>query len=169
MTRTAAYIGLGSNLADPRAQIERALHALATLADTRLVRVSRLYRSAPWGLAAQPDFVNAAAALETNLSPHALLAALLAIERAAGRERGGVRYGPRVIDLDLLVHGEWLLDEPGLHLPHPRLHERAFVLVPLVEIAPDLIVPGRGPARALLAAVDASTCRVLESAPAATE
>jgi 2-amino-4-hydroxy-6-hydroxymethyldihydropteridine diphosphokinase len=158
-----AYIGLGSNLADPSVQVEAGLRALANLPQTRLVARSRLYRSAPWGRADQPEFVNAAAALETDLSPRKLLNELLAIERASGRERDGTRWGPRVLDLDILVYGDRRIAEPGLYVPHPHLHERAFALVPLAEIAPELDVPGRGRIAALLAGVDASTCmRVAE-------
>jgi 2-amino-4-hydroxy-6-hydroxymethyldihydropteridine diphosphokinase len=156
------YIGLGSNLADPRAQIEAALRALARLPQTRLVRRSRLYRSAPWGRLDQPEFVNAAAVLETDLPPRELLDGLLAIERNAGRTRDATRWGPRVLDLDILIHGDTVIDEPGLHLPHPHLHERAFVLVPLTEIAADLMVPGRGSVDSLLRQIDASGCRALE-------
>ncbi|HEY7872413.1 MAG TPA: 2-amino-4-hydroxy-6-hydroxymethyldihydropteridine diphosphokinase [Rudaea sp.] len=152
------YIGLGSNLADPRTQVENGLRALAALADSRLRRRSRLYRSAPWGRADQPEFVNAVAHLETTLTPRELLDRLLAIERAAGRERDGTRWGPRVLDLDILVFGTLELDEPGLHLPHPHLHERAFALAPLAEIAPDLVIPGRGRVRDLLARIDVSDC-----------
>jgi 2-amino-4-hydroxy-6-hydroxymethyldihydropteridine diphosphokinase len=155
------YIGLGSNLADPRAQVEDGLRALAELADTRLVRSSRLYRSAPWGRADQPEFVNAVAELDTALGPHILLGALLAIERHAGRERDATRWGPRVLDLDILAYGDLVLDTPGLHLPHPHLHERAFVLVPLCEIAPHLRIPGKGRGDELLARLDATTCRAL--------
>lgn len=153
------YIGLGSNLADPAAQVEAGLRALARLPKTRLVARSRLYSSAPWGRVDQPEFVNAAAQLETVLEPGLLLDALLQIERAAGRERDGTRWGPRVLDLDILVYGERRIAEPGLHVPHPHLPERAFVLVPLAEIAPDLQVPGRGRVADLLAGVDASTCK----------
>jgi 2-amino-4-hydroxy-6-hydroxymethyldihydropteridine diphosphokinase len=157
------YIGLGSNLADPAAQVAAGLRALARLPRTRLVAHSRLYRSAPWGRADQPAFVNAAAQLETALEPRELLDALLRIERAAGRERDGTRWGPRVLDLDILAYGEKRIAEPGLHVPHPRLPERAFVLVPLAEIAPDLRIPGCGRVADLLAGVDASTCeRVAE-------
>lgn len=152
------YIGLGSNLADPRVQVEAGLSALAGLPMTRLVARSRLYRSAPWGRADQPEFVNAVAQIETALAPRELLDALLAIERHAGRKRDGARWGPRVLDLDVLAYGERRIAEPGLHVPHPHLHERAFVLVPLVEIAPDLDIPGRGRIKDLLAGVDASTC-----------
>jgi 2-amino-4-hydroxy-6-hydroxymethyldihydropteridine diphosphokinase len=161
-----AYVGLGSNLADPRAQVERALRALAQLPRTTLVRCSRLYRSAPWGRADQPEFVNAVAELRTELSARELLEALLAIERRAGRERDATRWGPRVLDLDILVYGDRVIDETGLHVPHPHLAERAFVLAPLAEIAPDLIVPERGRVAALLARIDASGCTPLEIPPA---
>jgi len=157
-----AYIGLGSNLADPRARVESALQALERLPRTQLVQRSRLYRSAPWGRGGQPDFVNAAAVLRTGLAPRELLAALLTIERAEGRQRGGERWGPRVLDLDILVYADRVIDEPGLHVPHPHLHERAFVLAPLAEMAPDLEIPGRGRVDALLAEIDASGCKVLE-------
>lgn len=158
---TSAYIGLGSNLADPRAQVEGALLALAALAATRLLRRSCLYRSAPWGRADQPEFVNAVAQLDTTLAPQSLLDALLAIERDAGRERDTTRWGPRVLDLDILLYGDVVLDEPGLHLPHPHLHERVFVLMPLCEIAPQLQIPGHGRADALLMRLDSSTCQPL--------
>ena len=156
------YIGLGSNLADPRAQVEAGLRALARLTDTRLVRSSRLYRSAPWGRTNQPEFVNAVAELYTNLAPQSLLDALLAIERQAGRERDATRWGPRVLDLDILVYADLVIDLPGLHVPHPHLHERAFVLMPLCEIAPDLWIPGKGRADVLLAQLGATTCRALD-------
>jgi len=157
-----AYIGIGSNLSDPVAQVTSAFDALARLPRSRLVARSHLYRSAPWGVAAQPDFVNAAAAVETGLSPSELLRALLEIERARGRERGADRWGPRVLDLDLLVHGERIVDEPGVRVPHPHLHERAFALVPLADVAPDLEIPGRGAIRDLLAAIGANPCRRLD-------
>jgi len=158
------YIGLGSNLADPRAQVEHALRALDAVPLTQLLRRSRLYRSAPWGRADQPEFVNAVAELRTGLTPRALLAALLAIERGAGRERDATRWGPRVLDLDILVYGDQSIDEPGLHVPHPHLHERAFVLLPLAEIAPDLSVPGRGHVADLARQIDTAGCRPLEIA-----
>ena len=159
----AAYIGVGSNLADPRAQVERALQNIARLPQSRLLRSSRLYRSAPWGMLDQPEFVNAATAIETELSPQALMQALLAIERDAGRDRNGERWGPRILDLDLLLYGALTLAEPGLQLPHPRLHERAFVLLPLAEIAPHLDVPGRGPISALLANIDTADCHLIDT------
>jgi 2-amino-4-hydroxy-6-hydroxymethyldihydropteridine diphosphokinase len=154
-----AYVGLGSNLDDPGAQLRAALSSLANLPRTRLSRASRLYRTPPWGRLDQPEFVNAVAELETELTPQELLAALQQIERSAGRERVE-RWGPRVLDLDLLLHGQRQLDLPGLHLPHPHLHERAFVLMPLVELVPDVVVPGRGRVADLLAAVD---CRGIEA------
>jgi 2-amino-4-hydroxy-6-hydroxymethyldihydropteridine diphosphokinase len=159
-----AHIGVGSNLASPRAQVERALQCLARLPQSRLLRSSRLYRSAPWGMLDQPEFVNAAAAIETGLSPSALMQALLAIEREAGRDRSGERWGPRILDLDLLLYGALVLAEPGLQLPHPHLHERAFVLLPLAEITPDLDVPGRGPISALLARIDTADCHLIDTA-----
>jgi 2-amino-4-hydroxy-6-hydroxymethyldihydropteridine diphosphokinase len=163
------YIGLGSNLAEPRAQVEAGLQALTRMTRTRLLQRSRLYRSAPWGKVDQPDFINAVAQLETELEPRALLGQLLAIEHAAGRIRSGDRWGPRVLDMDILLHGERVLDEPGLHVPHPHLAQRAFVLVPLAEIAPDLQVPGIGPIQRLLTQVDTMACLPLELDRTATE
>ena len=163
------YIGLGSNLADPRAQVESGLQALARLPLTRLVRHSHLYRSAPWGNTQQPEFVNAVAQLETSLPPRELLDELLGIERAAGRIRAGERWGPRMLDLDILLYGERVLDEPGLCVPHAHLAQRAFVLLPLAEIASDLQVPGRGPIHTLLQRVDKSACLPLEPLSTLTE
>lgn len=140
-----AYVGLGSNLSVPLEQLRSALAALEALPGTSVLKVSSFYRTAPVGHAAQPDFVNAVAAIETSLAPHALLEALLAIERRHGRIRTEPN-GPRTLDLDLLVYGKVRADEPGLSLPHPRMHERAFVMVPLAEIAPDLRVGSHGSA-----------------------
>ncbi|ABM95972.1 2-amino-4-hydroxy-6-hydroxymethyldihydropteridine diphosphokinase [Methylibium petroleiphilum] len=137
-----AYVGLGANLGDARLTLQVALDALAALPDTRLVAVSSLYRSAPID-SSGPDYLNAVAALDTALEPHALLSALQAIEQVNGRERP-YRNAPRTLDLDLLLHGDTRLDTPTLTLPHPRLHQRAFVLLPLAEIAPALALPGRG-------------------------
>ena len=139
-----AYIGLGSNLQDPVAQIERAFAELAALPGTELTARSPLYKSPPMGPQDQPDFVNAAAALATDLAPDALLQALLGIERTHGRRRDGTRWGPRSLDLDLLLYGDRVLPGPGLVLPHPGLHERSFVLYPLADIAPQQRVPGHG-------------------------
>ena len=151
---TPAYVALGSNLDDPRAQVGRAFDALATLPDTRLVARSPSYRSAPLGPVSQPDFVNAVAGLLTQLAPRALLDALKSLEAALGREAPVVRWGARRIDRDLLVHGAARVEEQGLCVPHPGLAERAFVLLPLADIAPDLEVPGLGRVRSLAARVD---------------
>jgi 2-amino-4-hydroxy-6-hydroxymethyldihydropteridine diphosphokinase len=156
-----AYVALGSNLDDPRAQVERGFDALATLPHTALRARSRLYRTLPWGVTDQPDFVNAVASLETALTPRDLLEALLAIESRAGRVRN-LRYGPRVLDLDLLLYDDAELHEPGLDIPHPRLHERPFVLLPLADLAVDLVVPGHGRVADLLACMDASGCTPLD-------
>ena len=146
-----AFIGLGANLGDPEAQVRRALAALADLPGTRLVTASSFYRSAPVGVVAQPDFINAVAEIETALGARALLEALLAAERRFGRRRD-FPGAPRTLDLDLLLYGDRVIAEPGLVVPHPRMHERAFVLAPLAEIAPDIAIPGKGRAGALLAA-----------------
>lgn len=152
-----ASIGLGGNLGDVAMTIGYAFIALAGLPGTHVLRCSRLYLTPAWGMTAQPDFINAAALLSTQLSPDALLAELLRIEREAGRDRDAQpeRWGPRALDLDLLLYGDAVIAHPGLSVPHPHLHERAFVLVPLAEIAPDALVPGHGCVDALLAAVDA--------------
>lgn len=152
-TAHVAFVGLGSNLQDPAAQLQRTIAALGRLPGTQLLRASRLYRTPPWGLLEQPEFVNAVVELSTTLGARDLLEALHALERAAGRAREQ-RWGPRVLDLDLLLYDALQLDEPGLHLPHPHLHERAFVLVPLAELAPALRVPGRAAVSELLATVD---------------
>jgi len=147
-----AYIALGANLADPMAQIRAAFVTLGTLPESRLLRTSSLYRTAPVGIHGQPDFINAVAAVDTTLTPQALLDALFAIEAQFGRRRD-FHLAPRTLDLDLLLVDDQVVDSPKLHLPHPRLHLRAFVLAPLVEIAPDCRIPGRGQAAAWLAAV----------------
>lgn len=154
---TDACVALGSNLDGPRTRVERAFAALAALPGTRVSARSRLYRTPPWGVVDQPDFINAVAVLDTTLAPRGLLQALLAIEARAGRVRG-IRNGPRVLDLDLLLYGGQTIHLPDLEVPHPRLQDRAFVLVPLAEVAPDLEVPGRGRVADLLARVDTSGC-----------
>ena len=136
MKPAPAYVALGSNLQDPAAQVRAGFAALAALPATRLTAQSALYRSAPVGYAGQPDFINAVAAIETLLAPRALLDALLAIERSRGRVRE-FPNAPRTLDLDVLLYGDLLLNEHGLTIPHPRMHERAFVLAPLAEIAPE--------------------------------
>jgi 2-amino-4-hydroxy-6-hydroxymethyldihydropteridine diphosphokinase len=156
-----AYVGLGSNLDAPSRQIARAFEALDELGDTQLVRRSRCYRTKPYGPVPQPDFVNAAAGLLTQLSARGLLEALKATETRLGRVRSAERWGPRRIDLDLLVYGDARIDEAGLTIPHPGVAERAFVLAPLADVAPELKVPGLGLVRDLLAAVDTSDIQVL--------
>ncbi|MCC6659624.1 MAG: 2-amino-4-hydroxy-6-hydroxymethyldihydropteridine diphosphokinase [Phycisphaerales bacterium] len=139
-----ALIAIGSNLGDRAAHLRTATSALRTLPESRLVAVSPVFETAPIGPVAQGPYLNAAAALQTTLGPRALLGALLAIERAAGRERReGERWGPRTLDLDLLIYENLIVNEPGLTLPHPRLHERAFVLEPLSHIAAAAVIPGK--------------------------
>lgn len=188
-TTVDAVVGLGSNQGDSVARVREAVEALGRLPGTRVAMASRCYRTPAWGVVEQPDFINAAALLRTTLEPGALLEAMLGIERAAGRVRspdGGDRWGPRVLDLDLLLYGARQVDLPGLTVPHPYLHERAFALVPLLEVWPDAVIPGRGPAREALAglatgaiealpyaddsatpprAAELSTCRSMPRAP----
>jgi 2-amino-4-hydroxy-6-hydroxymethyldihydropteridine diphosphokinase len=147
-----AYVGLGSNLDNPVAQVRGALATLAEIPHTRLVAHSSLYRNPPMGPAEQPEFVNAVAGLLTSLSAEALLQALNAIEDAHGRRRDGVRWGPRTLDLDLLIYGEMHLESERLTLPHAGLAERPFVLIPLAELAPGLRIPGGAMAAHLAAA-----------------
>jgi 2-amino-4-hydroxy-6-hydroxymethyldihydropteridine diphosphokinase len=134
---TLAYVGLGANLGDREASIRRA----AELIGAR--RLSTIIETEPWGITDQPDFLNAVAEVETDAGARVLLDRLLEVERELGRVRDGKRWGPRTIDLDLLLYGSEKSDLPALRLPHPRLHERLFVLVPLAELAPDLVVPGK--------------------------
>lgn len=149
-----AYIGLGSNLGDPRAQVGRAIEALARLPGCTLGRRSSLYCTTPVGPMPQPEYVNAVVSITTGLAPLGLLAALQGIEHDHGRVRDGTRWGPRTLDLDLLLYGDWQLRLPDLVLPHPELANRAFVLVPLAEIAPTTLqVPGLGHPQDLLAAL----------------
>ena len=147
---TTAYVGIGSNLKDPRAQVLQAFKELDGLPHTRVVKKSSLYRSAPMGHAAQPDFINAVAQIETGLPAERLLAELQEVESRHGRERS-FPNAPRALDLDVLLFGNAVLDTPSLKLPHPRMHERAFVLKPLVEVFAEATIPGHGLATALLA------------------
>jgi 2-amino-4-hydroxy-6-hydroxymethyldihydropteridine diphosphokinase len=145
-----AYVGLGSNLEDPAEQVRRALEQLRGIDGLRFVSASPLYKNPPMGPQDQPDYVNAVAALLTLLTPQALLESLQALENSLGRVRtDGDRWGPRVIDLDLLVYGRTELSEPGLNLPHSGISERNFVLLPLCDIAPSLNVPGQGTVKML--------------------
>jgi 2-amino-4-hydroxy-6-hydroxymethyldihydropteridine diphosphokinase len=151
---TRAYVGLGSNLGDRDAYLHAALGALAVEPGIEVVAVSSFRDTDPLGVVDQPRFLNAATQLETTLTARAVLERLLAIERRLGRTRGGERFGPRTIDLDLLLYGDERLDEPGLEVPHPRLHERRFALEPLAELDPGLVVPGHGRVDELLASLD---------------
>lgn len=166
MDEVVAYIGIGSNLDDPEHQVQSAIEELARLPESRVTRASGLYRTPPWGMTEQPPFVNAAVSLRTRLSPRALLDGLLAIERSRGRVRDGTRWGPRVLDLDILLYGGRSLHEDGLHIPHPRIAERAFVLMPLADLDADLVVPGHGRVRELLAHVDTAGCTPIAQAGA---
>jgi 2-amino-4-hydroxy-6-hydroxymethyldihydropteridine diphosphokinase len=150
---TRAFVGLGANLGDREGTIRRALELLAAREGIEIVAVSALRETEPVGYVDQPSFLNGAAEVETTLRPRQLLDALLDVERGLGRERGE-RWGPRTIDLDLLLYGDERIAEPGLTVPHPRLHERRFALEPLVELDPDLDVPGRGRLADLLARLD---------------
>lgn len=150
---TLAWIALGANLGDGAATLDAALRDLDRASGTRLVAQSRFYRSPAVGPGPQPDYVNAVARLETTLAPHALLDELLAIEVRHGRVRDGTRWGPRTLDLDLLLYGDLVMDDERLAVPHPEMTRRNFVLAPLLELDPDLVIPGAGPARAALARV----------------
>jgi 2-amino-4-hydroxy-6-hydroxymethyldihydropteridine diphosphokinase len=149
---TVAYVGLGANVGEPRRQLESAITELQGLSDSRVTAVSGIYRSAPLGFVDQPDFLNAVVQLDTELPPQALLARLREIEDRHGRERPFAN-APRTLDLDLLLCGDRVVNSPGLVLPHPRLHERAFVLRPLLDLDAEISIPGKGKARDLL-----STC-----------
>jgi 2-amino-4-hydroxy-6-hydroxymethyldihydropteridine diphosphokinase len=152
---TRAYVGLGGNVGDVEATMMEALLVIDGLPQTSIRAQSGFYRSSPWGRTDQDDFLNAVIELQTRLAPRVLLDYLLEVETRFGRVRDqSDKWGPRTLDLDLLLFGEDILDLPGMHVPHPRLHERAFVLVPLAEIAAKLQVPGRGRVSELLALVD---------------
>ena len=151
---TRAYVGLGANLGDREGMLRLALERLAAEPSVELVTASTLRETEPEDFLDQPRFLNGAAAVETDLSPRQLLARLQLIECELGRRRAGPRFGPRVIDLDLLLYGSETVSEPELEIPHPRLHLRRFALEPLVELDPELEVPGKGPVSALLAGLD---------------
>jgi 2-amino-4-hydroxy-6-hydroxymethyldihydropteridine diphosphokinase len=152
-----AFVGLGSNLGDRESNLRAAVGRLRGLSGTEVLGVSRFRDTEPLGYVDQPRFLNGAVELRTDLEPRGLLEALLELERAFGRDRGtGPPQGPRTLDLDLLLYGDETIAEPGLTVPHPRLHERAFVLEPLVELDPGLEVPGKGPVQALLSELDSA-------------
>lgn len=152
--RSTAFVALGSNLRDPDWQVRQAIREIDEIPETALVKISSLYQTAPVGIVDQPPFVNAVVQVETTLSPHDLLTHLTEIEQRHGRVRGE-KNGPRTLDLDILLFNEWAIDDERLVTPHPRMHQRPFVLVPLLEIAPDVFIPDRGFARLLLATLDA--------------
>lgn len=158
IVHSLVMIGLGSNMRDPVWQIRTALREIDDLEGCSLLRVSSLYESAPVGGVEQPAFINAVAEIETTLSPQVLIAGLLAIERSHDRVRS-VKNGPRTLDLDILVFNDWQLDGVDLVTPHPRAHERAFVLLPLLELAPELYIPGKGSARDFLPQVRGQSVR----------
>jgi 2-amino-4-hydroxy-6-hydroxymethyldihydropteridine diphosphokinase len=161
-----AWIGLGGNREDSGALLVEALARLAAVPGVALLRRSAPYRSPPWGRHDQPDFINAVAELETALRPPALLGQLLEIERGLGRQRvETTRWGPRCIDLDLLTYGALSVQSEELELPHPRMHLRAFVLVPLLELEPGFVIPGRGPAADCLRALDADEVAAVAPLP----
>ena len=147
---TRAYVGLGANLGDRERTLHGAVDALAAEDGVEVVAVSTLRETEPVGVGAQPLYLNGAAELETTLTAHELLDRLLAVEQRFGRVRVPGEHAPRTLDLDLLLYGDDVIDEPGLTVPHPRLHERRFVLEPLAELAPGLVVPGRGDVESLL-------------------
>jgi 2-amino-4-hydroxy-6-hydroxymethyldihydropteridine diphosphokinase len=148
---TLAYVGLGANLGEPRRQLTEAIIAMSGLPETRLASHSSFYRTAPVGFENQPEFLNAVAALDTRLAPGVLLQGLQGIERRHHRERS-FPNAPRTLDLDLLLFGDERIARPGLTVPHPRMHERAFVLQPLLELDPDVCIPGKGKASVFLSA-----------------
>lgn len=160
-----AWIGLGGNRADSADLFERALAAMAAEPGVTRQRRSANYRSPPWGVTDQPDFVNAVAELDAALEPLALLRLLLQVEARLGRRRTTQQWGPRCIDLDLLTYGDLRLRSDELELPHPRMHLRAFVLVPLLELEPGFVIPGRGPAAECLRRIDADDVAAVTPVP----
>ena len=148
---TRVYLGIGSNLQGPIQQVRQAIMAIAGLPQTQLMAQSRLYRSAPMGPQPQPDYINAVVCVDTDLAAAELLEALHGLEQTQGRVRDGSRWGPRTLDVDILLYGDESINQPQLVVPHPGLHERNFVLYPLSEIAPALVIPGRGALSDLLA------------------
>jgi 2-amino-4-hydroxy-6-hydroxymethyldihydropteridine diphosphokinase len=160
---TRVFVGIGGNVGEVETTIAEAMWALDSLPQTSIRAQSRMYRTPPWGNTEQPPFINAVVELQTRLTPRVLLDLLLDIELRFGRDRSeSEKWGPRELDLDLLIYGDEQLDEPGMHVPHPRLHERAFVLVPLAEIAPKLEIQGVGRVSELVGAVDTAGIEALD-------
>ncbi len=159
-----AWLGLGSNLQQPVEQLQHALKRLAESDDIEVLMASSLYQTPPWGDAQQADFVNAVVQIETGLSPLALLHVLQSVEDEMGRRRNDRRWGPRIIDIDLLLYNDYVFHSEELDLPHPRMHERAFVLLPLSELESTLEIPGHGTIGELLTQLDCSGIRRLSDA-----
>ena len=158
------FIGLGGNLGDPPANLQRAIAAIDAMPGTGVLAQSRLYRSPAWGGVPQPDFTNAVIEIRTGLRARELLRALLDLELSFGRDRRTAqRWGPRPLDCDILLYGNLHIDDPDLRVPHPRIAERAFVLLPLLELAPDLLIPGLGRILALAAALDGHDTHPLQA------
>ena len=160
---STAFLGIGSNLANPEWQVQSAIREIDEIRDTELVKISSLYHTMPVGLLDQPPFVNAVVQVETTLSPHDLLQYLLEMEARHIRVRNE-KNGPRTLDLDILIFNEWRINDDKLTTPHPRMHERAFVLVPLLEIAPEVYIPGKGFAREFCSRMDTSGVHKLGAA-----
>ena len=158
-----AWLGLGSNLQEPVMQLQQALRRVGETTGLKVLRTSSFYRTPPWGDEQQDDFINAVVQIETSLEPLNLLGELKTIENLMGRKRSGRRWGPRLIDIDLLLYGDQQLYMDELEVPHPRMHERAFVLIPLAELDPELDIPGRGSVENLLQQVDCSGIKRLEN------
>lgn len=159
-----AFIALGSNLGDPVVQVTRALDALAVLPESRLMEVAPFYQNVALGPDPQPEFINCVAEIDTTLTPHALLDAIQSTEASMGRVRNDIRWSPRLIDLDLLIYGDLELQDDRLTLPHPEICARRFVLQPLNDIAPDLIIPGHGPVGRVLSKAPAHEMRRISAA-----
>lgn len=159
---TIAYIGVGSNLDYPAVHVSQAINKLSKIENTQLIFASKLYRSKAVGMTDQPDFINAVVKLDTLLSAQNLLLKLQGIELSHGRVRGGLRFGPRTLDLDVLLFGDEIIDNSSLTVPHPRMFERAFVLVPLAEIEPTLIFPDGSGVQQCLQNIEEAECQILE-------
>lgn len=163
MSVVRVYIGIGSNLGGPRAQVEKALQSLQSLSVNGEFTASPLYQTTPTGPQDQPDFINAVAGFLTRLSAQDLLQALKVIENSQGRQRDGVRWGPRTLDLDLLLYGNESIDMDELTVPHPRIRERAFVMVPLFDVAPDISIPGQNDLQVLMKKVSREGVRKINA------
>ena len=161
--RSTVFLGLGSNLDNPEWQVQTAIREIDEIVDASLVKISSLYQTLPVGILDQPAFINAVVQIETTLAPHDLLRRLMEIEDRHARVRTE-KNGPRTLDIDILIFNEWRIDDDALTTPHPRMHERSFVLIPLLEIAPEVFIPMQGYAGEILPRLDASGVRKLGAA-----